>query len=460
MRPSLRNFSITVVIFLWASLLFAQWGPDVRLTYDPAESSTHSINSGNNTYQVSASGDTVHVVWYDYRSGSTPLIYYKRSLDGGSTWESDVLLGSGASEINPCVDVSGQNVHIVWDDYLSGSGWRVYYKRSTDGGTTWSSGTVLSGGLYPSVTVSGSNVHVVWTNLNDVYYRRSTDNGITWRSSVIIGPGTNWSNWSPAIAVSGLNVYVVWYNEQNSGDIFYMRSTDNGTTWEPQSYLVDQSYGSYKPCISASGSNVHVVWRDDRDGNREIYYKRSADGGATWEPDVRLTNTPVTSDNPSIASSGSNIHIVWDEGPIYYIRSTDNGTTWGSPVQLSTGSGASDHPSVAVSDTSVHVVWQDNRDGNWEIYYKGNPTGNIGVHEIEYGGIGAWVQKNRPTPNPFVNYTAIPGHEQKNFTLYDISGRIIGTYKGNRIGQGLPAGVYFLTTESKNAKPVRVVKIR
>jgi len=63
-------------------------------------------------------------------------------------------------------------------------------------------------------------------------------------------------------------------------------------------------------------------------------------------------------------------------------------------------------------------------------------------------------------PNPFVSFTAIPGHASERFALYDITGRKVGMYKGDRVGEGLSAGVYFLRPEGKNAKPLRIVKVR
>jgi len=52
------------------------------------------------------------------------------------------------------------------------------------------------------------------------------------------------------------------------------------------------------------------------------------------------------------------------------------------------------------------------------------------------------------------------GHEAERFSLYDISGRKVGTYRGDRVGEGLAPGVYFLRQEGKNAEPLRIVKIR
>ncbi len=63
-------------------------------------------------------------------------------------------------------------------------------------------------------------------------------------------------------------------------------------------------------------------------------------------------------------------------------------------------------------------------------------------------------------PNPFTSFAAIPGHSSERFALYDIAGRKVGTYKGDRIGEGLSPGVYFLKPDRKDAKPLRIVKLR
>ena len=64
------------------------------------------------------------------------------------------------------------------------------------------------------------------------------------------------------------------------------------------------------------------------------------------------------------------------------------------------------------------------------------------------------------TPNPFIAFAAIPGHYPESFALYDISGRRVGTYKGDRVGEGLAPGVYFLRPLNGDSRPVRVVKLR
>jgi hypothetical protein len=66
----------------------------------------------------------------------------------------------------------------------------------------------------------------------------------------------------------------------------------------------------------------------------------------------------------------------------------------------------------------------------------------------------------RPVPNPFVSYARVPGRESEKFNLYDVSGRKVGTYRGDKIGSDLSTGVYFLKVASGDSRPVRVVKVR
>jgi hypothetical protein len=83
-----------------------------------------------------------------------------------------------------------------------------------------------------------------------------------------------------------------------------------------------------------------------------------------------------------------------------------------------------------------------------------------GVEERTEGSRQKAEDRIRPTPNPFTSYATISEHKKERFNLYDVSGRVIGLYKGDRIGEGLAPGVYFLKPEGKDAKPVRIVKLR
>ena len=230
----------------------AGWQSDLRLTVDPAFSTT----SFDGARSLAVSGHVLHVTWSDDRDGNRE-IYYKRSTDDGAHWGSDVRLTSNAaSSIFPAVAASGTDVHVVWEEYRDGNG-EIYYKHSADGGSSWGADTRL--------TVNAAN------------------------------------SFSPSVAAAGPMVQLVWFDQRDGNhEIYHKRSTDAGANWGADTRLTVDGAASIFPAVAVSGSVVHVAWEEHRDGNGEIYYQRSADGGASWGVDTRLTIDGASSLSPSI----------------------------------------------------------------------------------------------------------------------------------------------------------------
>jgi len=453
-------------LFLSPTDSHAQWQPDVRLTNDSANSYT----SLNNAWCIASSGSVVHVVWWDFRDGNME-IYYKRSPDGGISWSADTRLTNNSSEsVDPSVAVSDPLVHVVWYDYRD-TNYQIYSKRSPDGGISWEADTRLTindaQSYSPSVAASGSVVHIVWEDTRDlnheIYYKRSTDGGISWEADTRL-TNHNAASFSPSVALSGSVVHVVWQDARDvNWEIYYKRSTDGGISWSADTRLtiVDTTESNY-PSVTVSGSVVHVVWQDFRDGNMEIYYKRSTNAGGNWSADERLTNNPSPSSKPSVAVSGSVVHVVWDDyrdvkWDIYYKRSPDGGVSWEADTRLTNNDAQSYSPSVALSGSVVHVVWADARDVYWEIYYKRNPTGNVvGIKNIN-SEIPREFSLSQNYPNPFNPSTTIqfslPRSEFVTLKLFNILGEEItalvskklsaGTHQAEWDARDLPSGVYF-----------------
>jgi hypothetical protein len=185
------------------------------------------------------------------------------------------------------------------------------------------------------------------------------------------------------LAVSGNFVHAVWYDYRDNWDLYYKRSSDGGATWAPDVRLTNDPANTYNPSFVLSGTNLHVTWEEFRDGTREIYYKRSIDNGTTWGLDTRLTNDTATQNNNSLAVSGALVHLVWADlrhghKEIYYRRSTDDGQTWSAEVRLTNNAtGNRSYPAISASGQTINMVWTDDRDGNGEVYHKRSSDGGL-----------------------------------------------------------------------------------
>src|SRR4030095_2389515 len=406
-------------VFLLVLLLLAltinvnsQWESDMRLTND----SNNSLTSYNNASSIASSGNIVHVIWSDNpRVSGYPQIFYKRSSDGGVSWGTDMQMTSNTWYFtgHPSIFVSGPVVHLAWI-YNHNAFGMLFYKHSTDAGISWWPNTQISTGTlsmyFPSLAVSGSIVYVVATapssQLSRIFYTRSENSGQSWAATSPLVTTTSTSQFA-AVSTSGSVTNIVWQdNRDGNEEIYYIRSTDNGLSWGVETRLTNNAgYSSY-PSISSSGSLALVAWQENRDGNYEIYYKRSTNGGLSWGADTRLTNNSDSSYYPSVYVSGSNVHVAWQDyrdgnWEVYYNRSTDGGGSWGADTRLTSNSAASITPSITVSNSSVYVVWSDNSDGNYEVYFKRNPTGNpVGIININTE-IPKEFSLSQNYPNPF-----------------------------------------------------------
>ena len=247
----------------------SQWLPDQRLTFDPAASQL----SFNFAWSVAADeAGRVHVVWYDQRDGNAQ-VYYKRSTDGGATWGPDVRLSDDPSpREHPALAAAGEHVYVVWHDGRSGEGPNIYLKASHDGGATWGNDWQLTydnASAHASIAAQGEQVHVIWVSHQD-------------------GP---------------------------QAEIYTAHSPDAGLSWSTPERLSDLPDDSWVPTIAVAGRQVYAAWVDTRDGNEEEYFRRSTDGGATWEPAQQLTNNAANSWAPSLAvtgaANGNEVHLVW-----------------------------------------------------------------------------------------------------------------------------------------------------
>jgi hypothetical protein len=479
----MKTIITIITVFLLHGSMFSQWESDTRLT----NNSSQSLTAYNNAKTIGSDGSNLHTVWTEGRDGNLE-IYYKRSVNDGVSWNADVrLTNSSGSSYYPAIHVSGNIVLVTWTDNRDGN-YEIYFKKSADNGNTWSSDTRLTSNSsvsdYPSIDASGSTVIIAWQDNRDgnyeIYSKRSGDGGNNWGADQRLSSNSSFSEY-PAVTISGAKVNVAWEdNRDGNREIYSKYSADGGVSWSGENRITNNSSQSTSASITSEGDFVDLTWSDQRDGNWEIYYKYSADGGINFGPDQRLTNASGNSWYPSIATDDAFIHICWQDArdgnnEVYYKLSTDGGTTWLNDTRLTNDAGASNTPSINISGSALHIVWSDNRDGNTEIYYKRNPSGNpIGIVPISTT-IPADYSLSQNYPNPFnpvtnINF-AIPSSGIVKLSVFDMTGREVavlanghfsaGTYGVDFDASSLSSGVYFyrIYAEGEGQKFTKTLKL-
>ena len=374
--------SLVLGFFLSAPWALADWTPPKRLTWTSGVSTSPAI--------AIDAGSTIHLVWQEYTYGSYEICH-KRSKDGGATWSATKRLSwnSGWSGYPAMAIDTSDTLHVVWEDTTPGKS-EIYYKRSSDEGITWSPAKRLTWNSgwsrTPSIaTDSNGYLHVFWHDdtpgNSEVYYLRSSDGGSNWSGAKRLTWTSEYSA-SPAIAInSNSHIHIVWHEAaevEGNAEIYFRKSADGGANWDAVQRLTWISGSSLSPAIATySGQTIHVVWDDDMPGNSEIYHRKSSDGGTTWSTAKRLTWTSGQSSYSALAVDSSNaLHVIWrDYTPgnyeIYYKKSGDGGATWSAAQRLTWTSDASMNPAMAIdAGDTIHIVWDDNTPGNNEIYYK------------------------------------------------------------------------------------------
>jgi hypothetical protein len=126
------------------------------------------------------------------------------------------------------------------------------------------------------------------------------------------------------------------------------RSSPRRGTWSKVVPLTVGGKAEYPCSLELAGNALHFIWTYSRNGGWELYYMRSTDAGRTWEKEVRLA-PGIDMFRFGTAISGTNVHIVWGSrsrlekvpvgysswtwtwGDIYHLATLDGGTTWGTP---------------------------------------------------------------------------------------------------------------------------------
>ncbi len=319
---------------------------------------------------------------------------------------------------------------------LDAVGMCVY--RSKDGGRTWEEPKMLDADSRddkqcvacdnnPKSLYYG-NVYVVWGDSAPLKFARSTDHGESWQGQ---GGGAVGEiahvdpTYAPELCVSADGTLHILWHIPASGEIYYVRSTDGGDSFENPSRVVDgmRSLSGHLPYAggfphfpgakfrvttmvsdcTASEQVLVVAWADMREHHSRIYYRRSLDNGRTWEgpengqallPHVAFGDAHCF--HPQIASTRTGVigcafytYGLEDEKRLISVKlaaSWDNGATFSQLVTVSERSWdplvnaphsygmanvhfIGDYFGLATGEQDFAVLWTDTRTGVQELFF-------------------------------------------------------------------------------------------
>lgn len=273
------------------------------------------------------------------------------------------------------------------------------YQRSDDGGARWTAPqAIVHNDLPPPVgarrgmdvqlAVSGDRVVAAWTiysaesrfGRGKIATAVSSDGGKTW----IAGPnpaddGSDGDHAFLDLATDGKGViHAVWLDSRlGRKALIYSRSADGGASWSPNVVLDDESCECCWNTITAVGDRVLVLYRDK--GPRDMAMLTSDDGGRTWGKaatvgafDWQFDGCPHVGGGIAVQPQPQSpvLATVWTgkSGVMgsYVQSSPDGGRTWSPPSRL--GESNSMRSDIAARDGKAVVAWDAVSDGQGAVY--------------------------------------------------------------------------------------------
>jgi len=342
--------------YLWTAFIKlggANIGPSVALknidsisTYDNYSSYTHSNGL---------------VIWYDLADPETDTCKLKLEYStDNSVWligtlsstNSDGTIDNAAGDdyrqTALAAGMMGSTQYVEWDAAVLGASFNddsVWVRLTPHDGTvagttvtsssfaidnrllgTWanSNSTQYNNGRR-IVKDSSGNLHVVFyksvRGYYQIFYGKSTDNGTTWASTQLTSEASE-HQYYPSIAIdSSDNLHIVWYGQDAASPTYnqirYIKYTAGGSWGAISNITSEATEHQYDAAIAVDSSDyLHVVFRGQHSGSTsydEIRYLRSTTGGGSWDSIYNIAEAAnETQYKPTLAVDGAdNVHVVW-----------------------------------------------------------------------------------------------------------------------------------------------------
>lgn len=361
-----------------------------------------SKSTGCRFQEMAVDSNNIFVLWQGPNNSGSEQIYYNKTSPSDINWDKDedkMLSGNLAASQAPAVALSPDgHVFAVYEDYTTANP-DIFFKGNTAGwgGMPWQINLTLDNvgaAKNPAIAVDSSSgdIHVVWDNINgttrNICYKRSTDGGTNFTSFSVLSTVesvTGSISLAPSISTDGNgNVYVIWYGKASGlWELHYTKSSDNGAHFAAEGVLSQakgrnaslQQYPARTGLAIDRLGNLHAVWSYLPNGstrNDTVFYSSNALYITAASPSRGIAGTIVM-------FTGSN----FDNGATVYFGDTPVAANVISPSQLTAVV-----PSIIEGPYAIKIV---NPDGGNDIR-----TGFFTVAEIHAPTITKVTPENGP----------------------------------------------------------------
>jgi PKD repeat protein len=316
-------------------------------------------------------GNTIHILWMETKYGVENPLYYCRSLDLGKTWEAPKLIAKlkdneyARQPYSRLLSVDGSNVHIAFCDYnyYDGMSGRIYYIRSANGGSSFDSGKeLIKSSKFYGASIKAANGKVAIAYLgsgsqNGLRVLASADGGSAFSDKLISEEPNGFTDfWFDGTQMIVVSEYAYYYFGLSEGKVFVSISNDNGnsfstkkisSTFNESPTIVREKCRCwhdthYSPKIAKSGSNIHVVFVGyNEKAEWTTMYARSTDNGQSFEKAKDINNGvlpggQLQSAQETIAAKNGHVYIAYlsTGAKVYFLQSSDNGNSFSAAKSI------------------------------------------------------------------------------------------------------------------------------
>ena len=295
----------------------------------------------------------------DRHNGFTTV--FTKSTDHGATWSSPVrVFGNVAWTDKPEVatSASGKDIYVSWNGPQGGD---LYVGQSHDYGVTWTQqkltdskryyyaydARVLSDGTIvfseSSLQYSGSK-----TVEGEIWHHAivSRDGGATWENVVVarvpVGEACIADGCKPDFYVGQTSVvsdapgHLVFAYEgpRAAGgpqQVYVSASSDEGRTWSAGLPISVVGEDATQPRLASFGGSTRIWYMQTAGGDNpdawNVWYRSSADGGATWSAPVKISDAPAGA--AGYVGADGFAEVYGDYGEIGVTNTGKTVATWG-----------------------------------------------------------------------------------------------------------------------------------